>query len=427
MSRNDIIKANCPIERVGNDKGHHFFGYYNKSVWDCSNRYILANRFNKMVKDVELDDELDIGFYDTKINTGKFNKIGSTTSWNWQMGNQTQWLDGLNGKKVIYNIRTNNPSSPYPEFSSRIIDIENGESQNLPLPVYIAAQNSDYALSIDYRRLFITHETIGYQSKEQYQDMELAPDDDGIYNMNILLGTYSLICSYQQLKDFHYVSSMEKATHWVSHIEISPDSKRILFLHRWSERLEDETCFLHRLISMNPDGSEMCLLECSDHPLPQLKKSFNAEGVGTFDYEKSEYQISHPTWKNNTQIMVWSPHMDEIHYHLYDDRSNNVEIIGPNVLTENGHMTYSPDGNWLLSDTYPDDKTNERILFIYHAETGIRYDVGSFYADPKLGKINRCDLHPRWDMNGTKICIDSVHENERQMYIIDVSAIVTKS
>ena len=55
------------------------------------------------------------------------------------------------------------------------------------------------------------------------------------------------------------------------------------------------------------------------------------------------------------------PHKDEIHYHLYDDRSNNVEIIGPNVLTENGHMTYSPDGNWLLSDTYPDDKTNERI------------------------------------------------------------------
>ena len=113
---------------------------------------------------------------------------------------------------------------------------------------------------------------LAINQKEQYQDMELAPDDDGIYNMNILLGTYSLICSYQQLKDFHYVSSMEKATHWVSHIEISPDSKRILFLHRWSERLEDETCFLHRLISMNPDGSEMCLLECSDHPLPQLKK-----------------------------------------------------------------------------------------------------------------------------------------------------------
>ena len=62
MSRNDIIKANCPIERIGNDKGHHFFGYYNKSVWDCSNRYILANRFNKMVKDVQMiQDKLNDG------------------------------------------------------------------------------------------------------------------------------------------------------------------------------------------------------------------------------------------------------------------------------------------------------------------------------------------------------------------------------
>ena len=125
--------------------------------------------------------------------------------------------------------------------------------------------------------------------------------------------------------------------------------------------------------------------------------------------------------------MVWGPHKGKIHYHLYDDRSSNVEIIGDNVLTENGHMTYSPDGNWLLSDTYPNDLTNERTLFIYHIGTGIRYDIGSFYTNPNIGKINRCDLHPRWDMKGTKVCIDSVHHNERQMYIVDVSTIVSKS
>jgi hypothetical protein len=178
---------------------------------------------------------------------------------------------------------------------------------------------------------------------------------------------------------------------------------------------------------MNPDGSDMYLLECSDHPLPQLDENFDGNAVNTFDYEKSEYQISHPTWRNDSQIMVWGPHNGKIHYHLYEDKTNNVEIIGADVLTENGHMTYSPDGNWLLSDTYPDDKTNERILFLYHMESGLRYDIGSFYADPDLGKINRCDLHPRWDNSGTKVCIDSVHENERQMYIIDVSKIVNKN
>ena len=423
----NIIKLTCPIEKIGNNEGHHFFGYYNKSVWDRSNRYALTNKVDVMVKDTQIDDALEIGFYDLKDETNYFNKIGSTTTWNWQMGNQSQWLDGPNGPQVIFNIRGNNPAYPYPEFSSRIVDVERAEFRDLPLPVYVTSQNGAYALTVDYKRLFITHETIGYQAENQYENMEAAPDDDGIYNMDIALGEYSLICSYNRLKEFHYVGSMEKAIHWVSHIEISPNSERVLFLHRWSERVEDETCFLHRLITMNPDGSDMYLLECSDHPLPQLDENFDGNAVNTFDYEKSEYQISHPTWRNDSQIMVWGPHNGKIHYHLYEDKTNNVEIIGADVLTENGHMTYSPDGNWLLSDTYPDDKTNERILFLYHMESGLRYDIGSFYADPALGKINRCDLHPRWDNSGTKVCIDSVHENERQMYIIDVSKIVNKN
>jgi len=423
----NIIKLTCPIEKIGNNEGHHFFGYYNKSVWDRSNRYALTNKVDVMVKDTQIDDALEIGFYDLKDETNYFNKIGSTTTWNWQMGNQSQWLDGPNGPQVIFNIRGNNPAYPYPEFSSRIVDVERAEFRDLPLPVYVTSQNGAYALTVDYKRLFITHETIGYQAENQYENMEAAPDDDGIYNMDIALGEYSLICSYNRLKEFHYVGSMEKAIHWVSHIEISPNSERVLFLHRWSERVEDETCFLHRLITMNPDGSDMYLLECSDHPLPQLDENFDGNAVNTFDYEKSEYQISHPTWRNDSQIMVWGPHNGKIHYHLYEDKTNNVEIIGADVLTENGHMTYSPDGNWLLSDTYPDDKTNERILFLYHMESGLRYDIGSFYADPDLGKINRCDLHPRWDNSGTKVCIDSVHENERQMYIIDVSQIVNRN
>lgn len=56
--------------------------------------------------------------------------------------------------------------------------------------------------------------------------------------------------------------------------------------------------------------------------------------------------------------------------------------------------------------------------------TGKRRDLGSFYAALHLSKENRCDLHPRWSRDGTLVCIDSVHENQRQMYILDVSSIV---
>ncbi len=424
MAHHSITATPCPVQRLGDGSRHHFLGYYNKSSWDRDDRYILANRVNMMTADLKLEDTAEVGFYDSADPQGRFTVLGETAAWNWQMGCQSQWLDGLEGRQVIYNVRADNQGCPYPEYGSEIVDADTLERRRLPLPVYVVSPDSRFALCVDYRRLFITHETIGYQAQTQYRDMHLAPADDGIYCMDLLSGDYQLVCSYQRLREFHPVASMGNAVHWVSHIEMSPDSRRALFLHRWTERVEDETCFLHRLITMNLDGSEMQLLECSDHPLPQLQDGFDPNAVGTFDYEKSEYQISHPAWRNAKEIIVWGPHDGAIHYHLYRDRFDEVAVIGADVLTENGHMTYSPNGRWILSDTYPDDQTHERILFLYDTETGRRHDIGSFYADPDLGKINRCDLHPRWNRAGTQVCIDSVHEHQRQMYVLDVSRVV---
>ena len=105
-----------------------------------------------------------------------------------------------------------------------------------------------------------------------------------------------------------------------------------------------------------------------------------------------------------------------------------MQVVGKGVLTENGHMTVSPVArNWLLSDTYPDSATNERILFLYDVATGLRHDLGSFYTDPGLKKENRCDLHPRWSRDGRHACIDSIHDGERQMYVMDVSALTASA
>jgi Tol biopolymer transport system component len=39
----------------------------------------------------------------------------------------------------------------------------------------------------------------------------------------------------------------------------------------------------------------------------------------------------------------------------------------------------------------------------------------------------RCDTHPRYSPDGTKVVIDSTHEGlGRQMYLIDVSRIVAR-
>ncbi|MGH8857850.1 MAG: hypothetical protein ACREXG_07460 [Polaromonas sp.] len=414
-----------PCRRVGTGSHHHFFGYYNKTTWDRSGRYLLAQQVPMMDARLTPDLAARVGYFDLE-DKDSFHSLGETTAWNWQMGSQLQWLDGESGRQVIYNTRTGDASSFYPGLSSTIHDVETGRKRTLPMPVYVVAPNSRYALCVDYRRLYITHPTIGYSEAGGPFTVPLAPADDGIHCMDLATGQTRLILSYQNLREFHPRQSMDRAIHWVSHIEINPLSSRVLLLHRWTERVEDETCFLHRLITVNPDGSDLRLLECSDHPLPQLAENFDPSAVGTFDYEKSEYQISHPLWQDDDHIIVWGPHEGHIHYHLYHDSVDcEVAVVGDGVLEENGHMTFSPtDKRWLLSDTYPDPKTHERILFLFDMKTGRRHDLGSFYATPELKKENRCDLHPRWSRDGRQVCIDSVHESERQMYIIDVAGIV---
>ena len=51
-------------------------------------------------------------------------------------------------------------------------------------------------------------------------------------------------------------------------------------------------------------------------------------------------------------------------------------------------------------------------------------DIGRFFAPRELDGEIRCDLHPRWSRDGTQVCLDSVHEGTRQMYVVEVRDIV---
>ena len=412
-----------PTRMVGDGSLHHFFGYYNKSTWDRRGELLLSNRVPMMTGDLDGSQECIVGYFDT-ADGDRFHEIGRTTTWNWQMGCQLQWLEAGARRQAIYNKHKSTRAGTYPDFCSVIYDIDSAEQRTLPLPVYVVAPNGRYALSVNYSRFQVTHKTIGYSALGNEPELENAPANDGIFSMDIENGDYELIVSLRQLREHQPVASMDNAIHWVTHLEIAPNSERFLFIHRWTERVEDETCFLHRLYSVAADGSDLQLLECTDHPLPQLADDFNPEAVGTFDYEKSEYQISHPIWKDNQSIIVWGPHDGAIYYHLYDVDSGEVEVIGAGILTENGHMTYSHDGQWLLTDTYPDSVTNRRYLMLYNIADEKIYNIGHFYTPPDLGKHNRCDLHPRFSPENNLVSFDSVHEGSRQQYIVDIADIL---
>ena len=83
-----------------------------------------------------------------------------------------------------------------------------------------------------------------------------------------------------------------------------------------------------------------------------------------------------------------------------------------------------------MTDTYP-QADSKRTLILYRPEDNARVDIGRFYSPPEIAGEIRCDLHPRWNRDGTQVrrdgaqvCFDSVHEGGRQMYVVDVRPVL---
>lgn len=68
-----------------------------------------------------------------------------------------------------------------------------------------------------------------------------------------------------------------------------------------------------------------------------------------------------------------------------------------------------------------------RILYDLRKKKGITLAVlGSGYNPGVINGDIRCDLHPRWNRNGTAISFDSIHENHRHVYWMDLSSVISR-
>src|SRR5690606_23372159 len=105
------------------------------------------------------------------------------------------------------------------------------------------------------------------------------------------------------------------------------------------------------------------------------------------------------------------------------DQTAEDIVIADGVITRDGHATYDATGEWILTDTYP-DKNRMQHLMLYRPSDGKLVPVGDFYAPTVSEDQLRCDLHARWNRDGTAICIDSLNAGVRQMYMLDVSGLL---
>ena len=95
-------------------------------------------------------------------------------------------------------------------------------------------------------------------------------------------------------------------------------------------------------------------------------------------------------------------------------------------MTRNGHNTYLPGNEWILNDTYPDEERMQHV-YLFHVPTGKRIPIGDFNLPPDYKGEWRCDTHPRYSPDGTKVVIDCpVGDQGRQLVLLDIREISKK-
>lgn len=375
--------------RVSNPGKTGFFGYHDKCPWDATGRYLLFLETDLANRMPGPDDTARICLADSQ-RPGETRAIGETRAWCWQQGCMLQWVGETQG--ILFNDYRKQG------YCARIIDPNGNELKALPRPVYALSRDGTQALSMDFERIHHARPGYGYASRGYAGRQHRAPADNGIWRTDLQTGECTLIVSLARLARFKARDDFNGAFHYALHAEFNPGGTRFCFLHRWFPDAQDGQGTPHttRMYTVDPEGRELRLREDSGF-------------------------VSHFSWWDDAHLLATSRHAGlGFNYHLYHDTSDEVSILGKGVLTSDGHPSFSPSEHWLLTDTYP-DATGRSTLILYDLPNSRRVDLGRYHVPPAYSGPLRCDLHPRWNRDGTLVCFDSVHEGTRAVYTVDVS------
>ena len=181
------IKSEGNITRLSPDTNskEYFFGYYDKSPWDVTDRYVLCMRADDTWSDVSPKKSADILLIDTsrsEKDPSRVKKIAETRAWNVQQSCMLQWLGPDFKNRIIYNDFRDG------KYCSVIKDLQNNTERILQKPVYTVSADGKTALTLDFSRLYNLRPGYGYYNMpESTKDVPL-PDTTAIWKIDIETG-----------------------------------------------------------------------------------------------------------------------------------------------------------------------------------------------------------------------------------------------
>ncbi|MCC7494708.1 MAG: hypothetical protein IT204_20280 [Fimbriimonadaceae bacterium] len=373
-----------PLERLTREPGQHFFGYYDVQPFSADGRYHLVHRVDFRDRLTAATDRAEIGL--VRLSDLQYTAVSSTYAWCFQQGSMLQWHPVDQDTRILHNAFVND------SFRTLVVDITSGAQQVLSRPLATVDPLGRYGLSVNFARQYDFRPGYGYAGPRDPWIDVAQPADDGIWRVDLASGKSDLLYSLADLA--------------------------ALFDHPW---LPGAKLLINHL-TCNSDGSRFVAL-LRNFPQPgvtwQTATIFGDATGGRLWVGNDFGHASHYGWRDPEHLLIWADWRDAGRgLSVVNIETGEAELLDHDYFTADGHCSYSPDLTKVLYDSYPTAEGYRR-LYLYDVESRQGVTLAELRTAPhaSLACIDiRCDLHPRWNRQGTAISFDSVHEDHRHVY-----------
>ena len=364
--------VSTPIQITSGDKEHLFASYYGINSFSQNQKYVTVLETDIKDRIPIENDEAVLGLVDLENN--EFIPVTTTRAWNFQQGCMAHWLATSPDSVIIYNDLRDG------KYVSIILNVfTKKELKVIDRPISAVSPDGKTAISINFSRLSITRKAYGYggEGQDPQEDVQL-PENDGLFLVDLASSTSKLIVTIEQVKDIIHDFTPEDLVYF-NHTLISRGGSKVFWLARTLPSWKTTA------LTANIDGTN-------------IQRSF-PDGWGG----------SHFDWLNDDELMITAKHKATQHAHiLYTIGQKDYKRLGKGLLDYDGHGTFSPDGKWMITDTYP-SKNREQKIYLMDMSTEIVMPIGRFTQAKEFKSGWRCDIHCRWSPEGDLIGFNSTH------------------
>src|SRR5690554_2959552 len=374
-------KPSDPVQITENGKEHLLASYYGINSWSANQRYVTILQTDVKHRLPEENDPAVLGLFD--LDNNEFLPLTETRAWNFQQGCMAHWLATSPDSLIIYNdYRDGN-------FLSVIMNVHTKEEiKTFPYPISAVSPNGKEAVSINFARLRNTRTDYGYGGNGQDAKIDVQfPEDDGIVLLNLETGEARLIVSIAQVKEL-VPEIPEDGIEYFNHTLFSRGGSKIFWLARAIPHRNTTS------LTVNTDGTD-------------LQRCF-----------PDGWEGSHFDWLNDNELMVTANYDAKQYGHvLFTVGEQDYKRLGNGLLDYDGHGTFSPDGKWMVTDSYPSRGLREQKLYLMDMDKEEVLPLGRYVKAEECTGHWRGDLHCRWSPKGNMIGFNSTHTGNRQVYI----------